>query len=131
MILPRAAEDAMLAHAQQAAPGECCGLLVGQGDRVIRAVSTRNAAADPVRRFVVDPKDYFETIREARTESLEVIGVYHSHPRSAAIPSATDRAEAFADFLFVIVGLGVFPPDITAWRWTGGNFDQLPLVRCP
>ena len=62
--------------------------------------------------------------------SLEVLGVYHSHPRSAAVPSYTDRAEAFEHFIFVIVGLGS-DPDLKAWNWAGGNFDPLPIVRCP
>lgn len=131
MILPQAAEDAILAHARRETPHECCGLLLGRGDHVIRSVATRNAAPDPRRRFVVEPQDYFDAIRQARQESLEVIGAYHSHPRSAAVPSTTDRAEAFADFLFVIVGLGSNPPEITAWSWADGNFVPLPLVRCP
>ena len=131
MILPRAAEDEIIAHAQRTAPEECCGLLVGRADRIARVVASRNSATDPTKRFVVEPQDYFDTIRQARRESLEVIGVYHSHPRSAAIPSATDRAEAFEDFFFVIVGMSTNPPEITAWRWAGGNFNPQPLVRCP
>lgn len=131
MILPRAAEEAILAHAHNASPQECCGLLLGRDDRVFHAVAARNAATDPIRRFLVEPEDYFEAIRQARREALDVIGVYHSHPRSAAIPSATDRAEGFENFVFLIVGLGHEPPEITAWSWATGNFDPLPLVRCP
>ena len=131
VILPWAVEEAILAHAHRASPEECCGLLLGQHDRIVRAVATRNAAHDRTRRFVVDPRDYFDAIRQARRESVEVLGVYHSHPRSAAVPSSTDRAEAFEHFIFVIVGLGSDPPDLKAWNWAGGNFDPLPIVRCP
>jgi proteasome lid subunit RPN8/RPN11 len=60
-----------------------------------------------------------------------VIGAYHSHPRSAAAPSATDAAQGFGDFVFVIVGLAAEPPELTAWVWAGGNFAAVPLVRHP
>ena len=52
-------------------------------------------------------------------------------PASAAQPSPTDAAEAFGDFLFVIVGLGAGPPEVTAWIWADGNFTAVPLVRVP
>jgi proteasome lid subunit RPN8/RPN11 len=129
--LAREAEAAILAHSRRASPEECCGLLLGRGDQVVQAYAARNAARDRTRRFVVEPKDYFDAIRQARLGSQEVIGAYHSHPRSAGIPSATDRAEAFEGFIFVIVGLGCDPPDLQAWSWAGGNFDPVPIVRCP
>jgi len=131
MRLARAAEEAILEHSHQTRPEECCGLLLGRGDRVVRTYATRNAAQDRRRRFLVEPKDYFDAIREARREALDVLGAYHSHPHSAAIPSATDRAEAFEDFIFVIVGLGCDPPDLRAWSWADGNFDPVAIVRCP
>jgi proteasome lid subunit RPN8/RPN11 len=58
-----------------------------------------------------------------------VVGAYHSHPRSHATPSATDAADAFAGFLYVIVGLTSIPPELTAWIWADGNFTPVPLVR--
>ena len=70
-------------------------------------------------------------MREARARRLDVVGAYHSHPRSAAIPSATDAVAGFSDFLFLIIGLGVDPPAVAAWSWTDGNFAAVPLVRFP
>ncbi len=119
---------AILTHARQAAPHECCGLLIGHGDLIAEAVPARNLADAPSTTYVVDPRDHFAAIRSARARSLDVIGAYHSHPRSAAVPSPTDAAGAFTSFLFVIVGLAVDPPEITAWRWIAGNFDQVALV---
>ena len=58
-----------------------------------------------------------------------MVGAYHSHPRSTAVPSATDVAEGFGNFVFVIAGLSVEPPELTAWQWTDGNFAAVPLVR--
>ncbi|MGH9200670.1 MAG: Mov34/MPN/PAD-1 family protein, partial [Vicinamibacterales bacterium] len=105
MTLPESVEAAIIAHARRDSPEECCGLLLGRSEDVIDAVALVNAAADPRRRYFIDPRAYLDVLREARRRSLDVIGVYHSHPRSSATPSPTDEAEGFGNFTFVIVGL--------------------------
>lgn len=105
-------------------------MLVGAGDRVDEAVAARNIASRPATRFLIDPKDHLNALRDARQRGLDVVGFYHSHPRSDAAPSATDRAEAsYPNHLFLIVGLGVEPPDVRLYRFTSGNFLPLPLVK--
>src|SRR2546428_1991157 len=100
-----AAFDAIVAHAREAAPAECCGLLLGRGDEIVEAVRTRNIAEQPTR-FLIDPKDHIDGRRDARRRGIDVVGFYHSHPHSPAEPSDTDRAEAsYADHLYLIVSL--------------------------
>ncbi len=106
-------------------------MLIGTDAEVIDAVPARNLAERPETRYLIDPRDHLLAIREARARGLRVVGAYHSHPRSAATPSATDAADGFPHFLFVIVGLGGEPPEITAWSWADGNFAAVPLVRFP
>jgi proteasome lid subunit RPN8/RPN11 len=124
-----AVEAAIVAHARRTTPDECCGLLLGRGDTISDARPARNIADDVRRRYVIDPADYFAAIREARQRSIDVVGAYHSHPRSAPVPSPTDAAEGFGDFVFVIVGLAAEPPEVRAWTWAEGNFTAIPLVR--
>ena len=113
-----------MAHARRDAPNECCGLLVCRpagpaesgsaedGPYVLEAVPASNGASDPTRRYEISPVDYFgqihrcRRINQAQGEHFAVIGAYHSHPHSGLAPSETDVAQAFHDFVFVIVGLG-------------------------
>jgi len=44
-------------------------------------------------------------VNEAQSERFAVVGAYHSHPRGGPEPSPTDTAQAFRDFVFLIVGL--------------------------
>lgn len=129
MTWPAAVEAAVIAHAREASPDECCGLLLGRGRDVLDAIPTPNTAGTPATRYLIDPTDHFHVIRQARQRRLDVVGVYHSHPRSTARPSATDAAEAFGEFVFLIVGLGIEPPEVAAWIWSEGNFVALPFVR--
>lgn len=131
MRIAQAVDVAIVVHARAEAPRECCGLLIGTDAEIIDAVPARNLAERPETRYLIDPRDHLRAIREARARGLRVVGAYHSHPRSAATPSATDAADGFPHFLFVIVGLGAEPPEITAWSWADGNFAAVPLVRFP
>lgn len=129
MRLPAVVETAMVSHARRTAPAECCGLLLGTADTIVEARPVQNVAGDAVRHYAIDPVEHIEAIRDARRRQLEVVGAYHSHPRSAARPSATDAEQAFSHFLFVIVGLDHETADVRGWRWHQGNFAPVPLVR--
>ncbi|MGE0041533.1 MAG: M67 family metallopeptidase [Vicinamibacterales bacterium] len=121
--------DRLVQHARAEAPGECCGLLAGRDGLVLRACPTANSDPSPTRRYRIDPAEHVAAVRACRADGMAIVGAYHSHPRGDATPSATDAREAFADFLFVIVGLGGEAPEIRGWRWDGGNFMPVRLVR--
>ena len=136
VCIRRSAAEALITHARADAPRECCGLMIGHQTLVERVVPAVNVRASDVS-YLIDPRDHFAAIRAARSEGLSVVGGYHSHPRSQALPSATDLAEsAGPGFLYVIVApafrdgwrLGAFfllsrPGDSVA-----GNFLEVPLV---
>jgi proteasome lid subunit RPN8/RPN11 len=89
----------------------------------------RNIADSTTTRFLLDPGDHIAARRDARSRGLEVLGVYHSHPRSPAEPSERDRAEAaYPEYLSVIVGLGVDPPEVRVFGVENGNFREHLLV---
>lgn len=124
-----AALELIVAHARESAPDECCGLLLGRGVEIVEAVRARNIADAPASRFLVDPGDHINGRREARRRGLQVVGFYHSHPRSPAEPSETDLAEfSYPDHLYVIVSLRAGAPEIGLFRLERGNFQRLPFV---
>lgn len=140
MRIDREALTAIVAHARREAPHECCGLLVGRGRTpseelsVLEAVPCSNGAADPSRRYEISPVDYFAQIRRCRrindmqSERFAVVGAYHSHPRGTPEPSETDTAEAFQDFVFLIVGLGGAGMQIAGYTLTGETLTPVPLT---
>ncbi len=93
------------AHAHRVAPEECCGLLIGTGTRIESAYPARNLQQSSSR-YLIDPADHFAAIRASRRNGRAVVGAYHSHPATAAVPSPTDEREANdPEFLYLIVSL--------------------------
>ena len=120
--------EAVVAHAREARPAECCGILVGRARDVVDAVRAGNLSVDP-NRFLVNPKDHIDARRRARALGLEVVGFYHSHPHSAPEPSAADQAEAsYPDHLYLIVSLAGERPEARLFMLEAAGFVESPFV---
>jgi proteasome lid subunit RPN8/RPN11 len=130
--ISRSAVAAIVAHAREEAPSECCGLLLGAALTIAEAALEANIASNRYARFLIDPKDHIDIRRGARRRGVEVVGFYHSHPRSPAWPSPSDVAEAtYPRQNYQIVTHTAEPPDNAIYRLEdrgGGNFLRLPVV---
>lgn len=109
----------IIAHAREASPQECCGLIggliEGKAQTVYRA---RNVAGDPLTSYEAAPEDLFAAQRAMRETGQQLLAIYHSHPRSAdPQPSATDvRLAYYPSAVYLIVGLGAQEPCLRAFR---------------
>jgi proteasome lid subunit RPN8/RPN11 len=126
--IARGAVEDISAHAREALPSECCGVLIGSGAAIVEARRTRNLA-ESRNRFEIDPKGHIEARREARLLGLEVIGFYHSHPHSEPVPSHTDLAEAsYPDLFHLIVRPLPERANLRLFRLDGSGYVELELV---
>ena len=119
----------LLADAQNSPDREVCGLLYGVpeagGGRITEAEACANVAADPARRFEIDPGALFAAHRRARAGGQAVIGHYHSHPSGAAVPSARDAAQAMGDGALWLI---LTAREGRLWRSDRiGAFDEVEL----
>lgn len=116
--ISRAVLDGVLAHAAADPGREACGLLLGGPDRIRDARPTTNVAADPARRFEIDPAALFAAIRAERGGGAGLVGHYHSHPNGSPAPSPCDAAMADRPGrLWLIVAGG----QAGCWRETPGG----------
>lgn len=114
----------LLEEATQAAPDECCGLLLGQGNRIARAVPTDNVHPEPARHFEIAPAALISALRNEREGGEQVLGFYHSHPNGLAEPSDEDLACASGDGrIWAIVASG----GVSWWRDDKQGFEALSL----
>jgi [CysO sulfur-carrier protein]-S-L-cysteine hydrolase len=109
--------DEMVAHARADLPNECCGMIGGRDGVASKVVPVENAAASPLR-YEMDPQGQYDALKAIEDAGEELIGIYHSHTRSAAYPSQTDVNEArmWPEQAYVIVSLeNEEAPDVKAF----------------
>ena len=104
---------ALRREAQNAVPDECCGLLLGRGERIEQVSPAANVADDPTRRFEIDPAALLAAHKGARQGGPDLIGYYHSHPDGHPLPSATDCEHASGDGRVWAI---IARDEVTFWR---------------
>ena len=125
MRISKADWDALVAHARDEAPNECCGWLRGRDGSVDEVRRAENLRASPYG-YELDGKSLLAA-NEADDEGFEV-GIYHSHPRSPAEPSQTDINLAYyPHWSYLIVSLAG-EPSVRAWRIADGRVEEEELV---
>ncbi len=132
--IPRALADRMLAHARAEVPNEACGLLSGS---LVEGTTTayhpaRNADASPYV-YTVHPEDLVRIVFGIEDAGEDLVGIFHSHTHTPAVPSPTDRRQAhYPDCFYVLATLSDPEADaadaLRAWRITDGESREVPLT---
>jgi [CysO sulfur-carrier protein]-S-L-cysteine hydrolase len=119
---------AMIAHAREARPAECCGLLSGVAGVVTDCHPLRNVADKPETRYFATPEELFAAMRRIRDANQKLLGIYHSHPRTPAYPSASDVEMAFyPEAVYFIISLES-QIDLRAYRIDGMQIDSVQVI---
>ena len=93
LVLSRTQMYAMQRHVNFEAPLEACGMLGGKKQTVEMVLPVKNAAESQVR-FTMDPKAQLRAMNQIESDGLELLAIFHSHPKGPSVPSPTDIAEA-------------------------------------
>lgn len=151
LSIARATLLAMLAHARETHPEECCGAIIaraGAPDRVLRFTNIQNRlhAEDPVTyprdartAYTPAPSELLAALRAAEEPGARLVAFYHSHPVIGAYFSAEDRARAlfdgepaYPDVSWIVVSDARVAGEVRAFRWdaTVGDFvEQTVALR--
>jgi proteasome lid subunit RPN8/RPN11 len=134
LTIPRSLAEALLSHARAELPNEAVALLSGSlpAGRASGFHPARNAEASPLR-YSVHPDDLVRIVFAIEDAGEDLVAIFHSHTRSAAVPSATDRRAAmYPDAFYILATLARpdAPPEraLRAWRIHGGHSFEVPLT---
>lgn len=96
-------------ESEKAYPNECCGIIFGKTENGQKlAEKIRNAensfeAGEQYHRFRITAEEMLAAELYARKSGVDIVGFYHSHPDSKAVPSEYDRSHALPIYSYVIV----------------------------
>jgi proteasome lid subunit RPN8/RPN11 len=123
---------AMVSHARETYPNECCGAMLGVAGDDGKTVSVAMRLANSYEgaqaaRYELRPEDLLAADRAARERSMDLIGIYHSHPDCDAYFSQTDLKNSCPWYSFVVLSIksGEFD-HANSWL---PNFDQTEAAK--
>ena len=134
LTIPPSVAQELLVHARSELPNEACGLLAGdlRTGHATAFHPARNAEASPLR-YDVHPDDLVRIVFGIEDAGEDLVGIFHSHTHTPAVPSPTDlRTAQYPDAFYVLATLSnpiAGPADaLRAWRITGGVSSEVRLV---
>lgn len=104
---------------------EICGALFADDDGICDAVPLTNHSPRPATAFLIPAAVIVRVEREAELQGKRLAGFFHSHPRGAAIPSASDLDLAVPGYIYWIAA----HKQIRAWRLREdrSGFDEVMI----
>jgi proteasome lid subunit RPN8/RPN11 len=107
--IPAVILNQIFAYCQQKLPYEACGAFFGEAaeDEVIihSFLPISNVSTHPLRHFVFDRNQLVNLLYDSQTNAEAWVGIFHSHPNSAAYPSAEDLQSAWQLPIYCIISL--------------------------
>ena len=125
ILLPDKIRTEILSYCIRQYPYEACGFLLGAetdvGIFVDGFAPIANASHDPLRHFSMDPAAMLPYIYPAPAEGNKgtVVGILHSHPMAAAVPSDEDMQTSWKQISthWIVSLVRLDAPDIRAYRF--------------
>ena len=86
--------DTLIEHSTKSHPNESCAMLLGTyNDQQwnVKEIFLTNNMEQSETNFTISSEDLLHGYKLAEEKQLELVGIFHSHPNSSAIPSDTDK----------------------------------------
>lgn len=146
-IITKSAYDRLIQICIDEMPLEACGIVAssfanstsssdptgtaGRLPVIDTIIPIKNMHANPSYAFAFDPAEWTAAYFEMQTNRQSLVGLFHSHPRTDAIPSSSDT-DGFlpaSELSYWIVSLrNIDAPHVQPYGRTQGEFVPLQLV---
>ena len=94
IVLTQKEKNELVTHAIEQQPSESCAMLLGEkidGAWNVKEIFLTENMDNSQTNFTISPEELLKVYQLAEKMHLELVGVFHSHPNSDAIPSSTDK----------------------------------------
>ena len=93
ILIPDSFLADLMQHANEESPYEACAILLGNTDEEMWQ-TTEIFLAENIDKseinFTISNEQLLEGYKRAEEKGLDIVGIFHSHPKSEAAPSDTD-----------------------------------------
>jgi proteasome lid subunit RPN8/RPN11 len=100
-------------HAKECYPIEACGILAGKlvgKEKIIEKVYPTKNILNSIFEYQIDPIEQIKIFEEAKSEGLNILGFYHSHPHWDCFWSTInhEKSKWWIGYSFLIVSLKTY-----------------------
>ncbi|MFX3633787.1 MAG: M67 family metallopeptidase [Candidatus Pristimantibacillus sp.] len=138
IAITSAAYEQLISLCRNAMPNEACGILIAELDHDdvlctvtdVKAITNRHP--HPQHSFSFDPVEWTTAYFDMQKNRQKIVGFFHSHPSSEAIPSLDDEngfwsADGEVSY-WIISMLNQSHPVVQPFKRTKGTFTPISLV---
>jgi proteasome lid subunit RPN8/RPN11 len=109
-------------------PEEACGILAGINETVQKVLPVTNQYHSPVR-FYMEPVALLHALEWIEQQQLDLIGIFHSHPKGPEIPSQTDIKEFnYPGTAVIIMSKAELNWTIRAFMINGNEYEEIRIM---
>lgn len=102
LLLTKEQLQSMVEYVDVHAPLESCGLLAGSDSTVEKIFFVQNQAQSAIR-YAMNPMEQLAAFEWIDSNSMDMLGIFHSHPTGPETVSPTDIAEAAYEVVHIIL----------------------------
>jgi [CysO sulfur-carrier protein]-S-L-cysteine hydrolase len=126
--IPKDVHVQMIAHAKKCYPQEACGFVAGIGDNAKKFIIIENTEHSSVS-YAMDSKQQMKAFKLMDENKWNMLGIFHSHVASPAVPSQKDKLLAFyPEVSYLIVSLSDMEnPDLKSFKIVEGKVTSEEL----
>lgn len=118
----------MIAYCQMAIPYEACGLLSGHGSTAKTLWKLKNESQS-LNRFHMSVEAIKHSVQLMGKMGEDLVGIFHSHPSSKAIPSSHDiENNPYKDLAYLIVSLQKGNKDVGCFKMDGRTVSSMKII---
>ena len=92
----------LIEYVEKQAPLEACGLLAGRNAKVEKIFFVQNQAQSPVR-YMMEPVEQLKAFEWIESNKMDLLAIFHSHPKGPETVSPTDIAESAYDVVQMVL----------------------------
>jgi proteasome lid subunit RPN8/RPN11 len=117
IVVTESQRQEMFDWCKEKAPEEACGLVAGRDGRAVKIYRATNVEpVDKRIRYAIDPAELLTVFKQIDDEDLDFLGIFHSHVKSQAYPSATDiRLSYYPEAIYFMISLQHPDPELRAF----------------
>jgi proteasome lid subunit RPN8/RPN11 len=136
LSITQALHAEITAHLERTYPNEGGGFLIGkinadtQTVTQVRTVENVFESEEQYHRYLMEDGAFQDAEDAADEKGLTLLGYFHSHPDSPAIPSEFDRVHALPNFLYLITSIrGGSAAETRLWQLDAdrSKFNEMTL----